>query len=85
MTKYAPAKEPSLPIELLPLCTTPSPSPFLNFHKDGQLIGTFDYVDGEWTFDGNADESAEIFLNAIVNRLDQYLSSNGWIKPDECS
>ena len=60
-----------------------SPAPFLNFYKENQVISTFDYVNGKWVFEGNVDESAEIFLNAISNGLDQYLSSNGWVKLDE--
>ena len=57
-----------------------SPAPFLNFYKENQVISTFDYVNDKWVFEGNVDESVEIFLNAISNGLDQYLSSNGWVK-----
>lgn len=57
--------------------------PFLTFNKEGEEVGVFDYVDGEWTFKGDADESAKIFIEAIKDNLEQWLTYNGWSKDDE--
>lgn len=44
--------------------------PFMTFYKkDKDVIGIFDYKDGEWFFDGDMEESAKLFIDMVIKNL----------------
>lgn len=51
------------------------PSYTIQMHNDNGIIGTLDFNDSVLKFEGNADESSEVFINAIcenwTKRLEQ--------------
>jgi len=38
----------------------------MSFHKDDEVIGTLDFNTGVMKFEGNADESAKVFIDFIA-------------------
>lgn len=40
----------------------------ISFHHEGKMIGFLDWNDGNMKFSGSADESAQIFFEAVIKR-----------------
>lgn len=45
--------------------------PFMTFRVAGEVIGRLWYREGQFSFDGDADESADIFFEAVVRQLNR--------------
>ena len=54
----------------------------VQFHKDGKPIGTLSWKDGPMKFEGDAEESAQLFFDNIIKRYTQvqleFGKESGW-------
>lgn len=51
----------------------PEPNYTMSFHFDGEIIGTFDFNQTPVTFTGDADLSAKVFINWVVEYFDRHV------------
>jgi hypothetical protein len=64
------ADEYTLPNNGIMSLEQPKPAPKMSFmDANGNALGVFDYVDGKWTFDGDCDASAQLFVDAVLQKL----------------
>ena len=58
------------------------PAYTVQFHKDGKAVGTLSWKDGPMTFEGDAEESAQLFFDNIIKRYTQvqleFGKESGW-------
>jgi hypothetical protein len=58
------------------------PAYTVQFHKDGKPIGTLSWKDGPMKFEGDAEESAQLFFDNIIKRYTQvqleFGKESGW-------
>ena len=47
------------------------PSYTVSFHRDGKHIGTFDFNQSPATFTGDVDDSAQIFVQAVIDQFNR--------------
>ena len=56
-------------VELAQALQIAQPSYTVSFHRDGKHIGTFDFNQSPATFTGDADDSAKIFVQAVIDQF----------------
>ena len=59
-------------VELAQTLELAQPSYTVSFHRDGKHIGTFDFNQSPVTFTGDADASAKVFIDWVI----QYFSGH---------
>ena len=58
---------------------TLKPNYSVSFHREEKMIGKLDWNDGPMTFEGDADESAQIFFdNVFKQHIQTQLPFSGW-------
>ena len=58
------------------------PAYTVQFNKDGKIVGTLSWKDGPMKFEGDAEESAQLFFDNIIKRYTQvqleFGKESGW-------
>ena len=57
----------------------------VTFHVDQKLIGKLDFNGNVMTFEGDADESAKVFMDFIAMRFEQRLKEERAKENEECA
>jgi len=66
------------------ILTKSAPNYSVTFHNGGVQVGAFDFNVTPSTFTGDVDESAKLFVEAVIKMFDAY-KATGSIRPDDAS
>lgn len=58
---------------------TITPNPSIHFHNKEKTVGKLDWTNGTMKFEGDVEESAQLFFDHIIRKYSQMsLPFNGW-------
>lgn len=72
--------EAPMPDKILELPTN-DPDSFMTFHMKGIQIGELRYSNSKFTFTGDADESANVFIETLEDKLVIWMEKRLGVKP----
>lgn len=72
--------EAPMPEKMLEIPDQPNDS-FLSFHHSGTKIGELKYSNSKFSFVGDADESAKVFIEALEDKLVIWMEKRLGVKP----